>query len=386
MGTPSEVRQMGGKTLKIASVAVVAVVIVAAVAMIPGMTEGERGLYRLDASYVEVSMGRCSASPVVVGTLETIFDAHYGDLPDRTYTHDEVMADTAFAETHCSWEPLVTSNPDGTVTVHSHTSVYGDEDVVMDVADSMVVMSTVFTDTLYYLLCQEHGVEPYSEEGLSHPGLGEDLRSMVAGGLDADYYADQGAEYMEAYGVLDGYLDLGVKSATKVDPEVLTDVMSRASGDGSSAVYLAYGSLIREDKQYRANTDPCRSTGSEYAFMDPQSIPDISACIDAVGRIMGFDEAVITGLIEDVQCDMYAVYRAVQSESDGDRPLVYWEYSSGKSVKTAMGREIMSFMGFDTRLMDGSEYDLEALMLESPDVLCFYDTDPRTMDERMRVY
>ena len=376
---------MNSKIMKITTSVVVVIILAAAIVMMPQSDDGEKGLYRLNASYVEVGMGKCSASPVVVETIGQIYESYYGDLPEHNFTYDEVTEDVEFYEQYCKWEPFVSTNTDGTVTVRSSTSVYGDEYITMDVADSIVTMSTIFTDTLYYLLCQKHGVEPHSEESLNDDGLSNDLRSMIVGGLESAYYEDQGAEYMTSHGVLENYLDLGVKSVTKIDPEVLADVMSRASSDDSTVVYLAFGSMIREDKQYDANTDPCRNTGTKYVFTTPRSISDIFACIDAIGKIMGFDPSVSTGLIQDVQCELYTIYKSVPSNEHDGKPLVYWEYSSGKTVKTAMGLEMMEFLGFDTSMMDGSEYDLESILLMNPDLLCYYDGDTRTMDERMKV-
>ena len=70
------------KKMQIGAIVAVVIIVVAAVAVVAlnnnNETEVEKkGLYRLDATVVDVSMGQCSATPGVIITLENIYKAYY---------------------------------------------------------------------------------------------------------------------------------------------------------------------------------------------------------------------------------------------------------------------------------------------------------------------
>ena len=380
---------MNQNTMKLAAVVAVVVIVVAVAAAVlmtrGGSDSGEQrgGLYQLDAQYVEVSMGQCSATPSVINTLETVYEAYYGDLTTQ-YTIEDVMSDTVFWNEYCTWEPLATDNGDGTYTVTSSTRANGDETVTIPVADRMISMGTMYSECVYILLCQKYGVEPYSEAGLTDPRIGEELSSIVVGGMSYSYYGQNEADYMTSYVAQDGYLDLGVTSVQRIDPETLTAVLENAMSDGDDVVYMASGTRMSTAEYYESNTSPCRSTGAYYAFFAPTTFNDVYSCIDVIGKIMGFEQATIDAVIQDFQVRLYAVYKGVQENAD-QSALVYWESNSGNAVSSSMAITIMDFLGFDTRLMDGGEHDLESLLSDSPALLVYYTNDGRSMDEKMRV-
>lgn len=378
---------MEGKNMKIAAVAVVAVIVIAAAAVVigGGVTESEKkGLYKLDAEFVEVSMGQCSATPSVILTLETVYEAYYGDYTDKEYTIDDVKADEAFWNEFCAWTPLVTDNGDGTFDVVSQTKAKGSETVTIPKVASMVTLGTMYSETLYFLLCEQYGVEPYSDAGLSNDSVGEAMKKHIAGGMQYSYYEQNEGVYMTAYIDESEYMDLGVTSVQKVDPEVLTKVLADAKADNGDVIYMASGTRINDDKYYQANTNPAKSTGTYYAFFAPQTFGDVCSCIDAIGKLMGFDDTVINGLIDDFQLRLYTVYKSVEENAESEKPKVYWESNTGKAVSSSMAKTIMEFLGFDTKLMDGAEHDMESLLSEKPSLLCFYTNDDRPMDEKMR--
>ena len=104
-------------TKQIATIAAVIVIIVAAaaVAVISQNNGGEKkgGLYTLDADVVEVTMGGITASPKIVDSIESLYSDIYGELTDDTLTIEDAMADTAFWEKYCTYEPMITDNGDG---------------------------------------------------------------------------------------------------------------------------------------------------------------------------------------------------------------------------------------------------------------------------------
>ena len=79
------------------------------------------------------------------------------------------------------------------------------------------------------------------------------------------------------------------------------------------------------------------------------------------------------------------MYHSVQEKTDGKSSgYAYWESSSGKAIKSAMGKIIVEFLGFDSKLLDGAEHDMESLLQDKPSYLIFYTNDTRTDAEKMR--
>ena len=50
-----------------------------------------------------------------------------------------------------------------------------------------------------------------------------------------------------------------------------------------------------------------------------------------------------------------------------------------------MGEIIVEYLGFDAKLLDGAEHDLESLLQDKPVYLIFYTNDARTDAEKMRI-
>ena len=135
---------------------------------------------------------------------------------------------------------------------------------------------------------------------------------------------------------------------------------------------------------YDDNVNPCKTTNTNYAFFGPSSIKEVFSCIECIGLLLGFDKNTVDKVIQDIQLRLYKVYYSVQKKVTEPKPLVFWEANSGKSVKSQMALVIVEFLGFDSKLLDGAEHDLENLLMEKPKFLVFYTNDSRTDEEKMR--
>lgn len=377
--------------MKIGAIVAVLIIVVAAAAAVmmsngSDTEEEKKGLYRLDAKVSEVSMGQCSATPSVIITLETLYKDYYGDFVKTGFTIDDVKKDQKFWDKYCVWTPIIKDNGDGTYDVTSTTKAKGNETVTIPKADAMVSMGTMYSETVYTLLCYQYGVEPNSSESLKNESIGKDFARMVVGGMQYSYYEEQDCKFMTAYVDKANYLDLGVVSVQKVDAEELTKVMKTAKGEDKNVVYFGSGTRMSEEKYYNANTEPCKKTGTYYEFLGPSSITDVYSAIDVIGKIMGFDQKVIDEAIQDFQIRLYTIYNSVEEKTSGttEKVKAYWEAANGKAVKSSMGKTIVEFLGFDGSLMDGAEHDLESLLVDKPSLIIFYTNDGRSMDERMR--
>lgn len=374
-----------------AVVAVLVLVIAAAGVVVYTQSEGggaeKKGLYRLDATVSEVNMGQCSATPGVIITLEQMYADYYGELVNDALTIEDAKKDTAFWDQYGQWESIITDNGD-TYTVKSVTKDKGEEMVTITKSEigAVVSLGTMYTETMYFLACMQYGVEPYSEEGLNNPDVKNYLQTHIAGGMDYKYYEKNDIKYMLNYIDKSSYIDLGVTSVQAIEKEKLMQGLKDANEKVSKKViYLASGTRIASG-YYENNVEPCKQTNNYYAFFGPTTISEVFSSIECIGYLTGFDDQTIQELIENIQLRLYKIYYSVQEKTNGQSAgYAYWESGTGKAISSSMGEIIVEYLGFDAKLLDGAEHDLESLLQDKPVYLIFYTNDARTDAEKMRI-
>lgn len=372
------------KLIAISAVAILAIAGAGAYLMM-NTGEGQKGgLYQLDATVSEVNMGQCSATPGVINTFEQMYKEYYGKLVKDNLTLEDAKKNTEFWKTYGIWTSIIKDNGDGTYTVNSSTSAKGNEQVIVPKCDTIVSLGTMYTETLYYLACEKYGVDAYSDSSFKNADVVKYLNDTVTGGMLYSYYTENDVSYMLKCVSKSGYFDLGVNSVQKVDSEKLAAALKDGQTGGKNVIYLASGTRMSTIEQYNTNVDSCKSTGANYAFFSPESISEVFSCIECIGMVMGFDEKTINGVIEDIQLRLFKIFYSVE-EKNGESPVAYWESGSGKAVKSSMAIVILKFLGFNTKLLDGAEHDMENLLSEKPKYLIFYTNDARSMDEKMRI-
>lgn len=380
---------MDTKTKTITIIIVAALFVAGAAALLVRDSDGndpdKEGLYRLDPTISNVNMGQCSATPGVIVTIEQMYKDYYGDIVDDNLTIEQAKADTEFWNKYCVWDPMATLKEDGTFDVKISTGAKGSEVVNIPVCDTVVSLGTMYTETLYFIACAKNDVVPYSSESMENAGVCEYLSKTIKGGMLYSYYSNDEAPFMLKCVPESGYFDLGVNSVQKVEKEKLTSGLLDAKSKGGNVVYFASGTRMSTTEFYDNNVEPCNTTGTNYAFFAPGSVNEVFASIECIGNIMGFESDVIKKVIQDIQLRLYKVYHSVQSKVTDSKPVVFWEAGSGKSVKSAMAVIIVEFLGFDSKLLDGAEHDLEKLLMEKPDYIVFYTNDTRSEGTKMRI-
>ncbi|MDR3282501.1 MAG: hypothetical protein LBS92_02690 [Candidatus Methanoplasma sp.] len=374
------------KMLAVAAVAILAVAAIGAFALAQGGEEEKKGLYRLNADVSLVDMGRCSATPGVIMTIEQIYKDYYGDIGHDGLTLDDAKGDAEFWSQYGSWDSIVTKEEDGTLSLLISSAAKGPETVNMPVADNVVVMGTMYSETIYFLACAANNVAPYSEESFKNEAVMGYIGSVVAGGMDYTYYEEYDTRFLLDAVDKSTYADLKVNSVQRIDPELLTTVLNKVSDNGSkNTVYLASGTRISSAEHYSNNTAPATRAGVHYAFFAPSTISDVFQSIECIGAIMGFDDVTIDKVVQDIQLRLYKVHKAVEDSNKGKEPAkAYWEGSSGTAVSSAMATVILDYLGFDASLLDGAEHDMESLLSEKPKLILFYTNDGRSDAEKMR--
>ena len=380
---------MDTKTKTITIIIVAALFVAGAAALLVRDSDGNdpdnEGLYRLNPTISNVNMGQCSATPGMIVTIEQMYKDYYGEIVDDKLTIDDAKKDEEFWNKYCVWDSMATLNEDGTFDVKISTAAKGDDIVKIPVCDTVVSMGTMYTETLYFIACAENDATPYSPESMKNAGVCDYLSKTIKGGMLYSYYSSDEAPFMLNCVPESGYFDLGVNSVQKVEKEKLTSGLQDAKSKGDNVVYFASGTRMSTTEFYDNNVGPCIETKANYAFFAPSSVNEVFASIECIGQIMGFENSVIEKVIQDIQLRLYKVYYSVESKTTDTKPVVFWEAGSGKAVKSAMAKIIVEFLGFDSKLLDGAEHDLENLLMEKPDYIVFYTNDTRTDDAKMRV-
>ena len=374
------------KFIAVIAVVILAVAAVGTYAITNSGGNEKKGLYRLDPVVSIVDMGKCSATPAVVVTIEDMYRDYYGDLVKDDLTLADAKADTKFWDEYCKWTPIIEPKGDGAFTVQVSTTANGTKPTIIPVCDTAIIMGTMYSETLYYLICTEYGVRMYSDESYADRNVSDYMKRTIAGGMQYSYFEGDNIDYMLKTIDRSAYYDLGVNSVQSLDPEKLTSALKKAkTGTTGNVIYFASGTRIATSEQYNSNTNPCVVTHTYYAFFSPSEIKEVFASVECIGLLMGFSEETINELIEDIQLRLYKVYYSVQEKTAGKaKEKAYWEGSSGKAISSAMGKVILNFLGFDASLLDGAEHDIESLLVDRPAYLVYYTNDNRTHDEKMR--
>ena len=371
-------------TKQIATIAAVIVIIVAAaaVAVLSQSNGGEKkgGLYTIYADFFEVTLGGITASPKIVDSIESLYSDIYGELTDDTLTIEDAMADTAFWEKYCTYEPMITDNGDGTYTVVS-TDGKNPVEIELGVMDKMISTSTIYLTTIYYLVCMKYSETPYSDEVLANEELVAEYQRVVAGGTTLDYIGTNTElrDYFDA----DRYIDGGANTLSNYETETLAQNIKDASADGSKTVLIASGGMRASSVDLPFIDRTVRAAGGQAGiFLSVTDIPQAFASIELLGYLFGYGEYV-EPMIQDLQERLYKVYYSLQNTDETHK--IYWETYDGTSVRlSGMSGEIVDFFGWDDSLVTGGEVDTERILMEKPDILIFYTNDQRSDDEKMR--
>ncbi len=380
---------------KVIAIVAVAVLIVAGVGVGIALTQQpaeKKGLYKLDATVIDdIDMGGMSGTPKMVETMEHMYDKVYGDLTDsaKKKTLDDAKKDTDFWNTYCKYTKIATRDGD-TVT---YKTVVNDKTSSKDMASKvftgkatkLIATGSAYPYAAYIFLCEKYDVEPWSKEAKAKTALTNEFQALMYGGLVKDSVADSSKDLAD---LLPSTYKETCSSIKSYETEKMGADVKAAYNSGAETVFLM-GSGTLATASNATIVDTVQTNNGHILLNNAKGIPDTLAMIDQIGVILGFDQSVIDGVIEDFQLRMYKLYvsAAEKNAADPDKTYkAYFEGSSGKaSGKTSNGASLSKFFGWDVTLFDGAEHDLENLLTEKPNIIMFYSNDDRSMDEKMRV-
>ena len=371
------------------AVVAVAILVVAGVGVGIAMTQQpeKKGLYKLDAAYLEIDMGGMAGTPKVIDTLEYMYKGVYGDLTDnaKKKTIADAKADTTFWDTYAKYTKIATRDGDTVTykTVVNDSTTKTSDKVFTGKATKIIGTGSAYPYAAYMFICSKYNVKPFSSDADKNTDVKNEFQSLVYGGLmkeDIKTSSEQlekllPASYVEACSSIKSYKD----------DKMGQDVKNAATG--GQTVFLMGSATIAADKN-STFVSVVETNGGHILLNNAKNIPNTLAMIDQLGVIMGYDDQV-DKVIEDIQLRMYQIYFSAQEKNAANPDKVYKAYfegSSGKaSGKTSNGAACCKFFGWDTSLFDGAEHDTENLLTEKPNILMFYTNDSRSMDEKMRV-
>lgn len=375
---------------RIAAIACVIVVVVAAVGTYlvlnndsdTGDESNRGGFYSWNPTVVEVNGSYSNCTPSFMTIAETVYEAVYGEIP----SYDGIELSDIPEEYLYGYTDYVSENGDGTITVKTfdNSSVGTSEayaDKVLNFTPTQVLAYTdAYVDTIYYILCDHYGETPHSgdtnraEEALWD--LIPAMTSTVRDNVESNYGLD----------VPDTVTIIGTTQ------EDLVSYCSNISDDASLIVLMSeYNIRSTNTSSWWDTNNMIESNNSniQFVYILSNSPSMVLSTTEMIGEIIGYDntESMMTSILAEI----YVMQQAIDTMyPEGDYPTFYIEMANGNAVgsNTLMGGVFSSILKldniFDGSLM-GSAMSDEDIVRAEPQVIGFYTSDTRSMDEKMRV-
>ena len=311
---------------------------------------------------------------------ETIYEAVYGEVP----SYENISIDDIPEEYLYDYTCYYTENDDGTITVltYDNTSVGTSEAYVEKTISftptKIVCYTDAYIDTIYMILCDYYGEVAHSgDSDQAEAKLWELVTAMtssVQSGLESKY----------GLTVPDSVTILGTSQ------EDLVNYCGSLDDDDKVIVFMSEYNIRSTNSSTWWDTNETieeETDGNvQFIYLLSNSPAMVLSTIEMMGMVIGFDntEAMMTSILAEI----YVMQEAI--DEMGVTYTFYAETTSGSAVgsDTLMGGIFNSILKmeniYDGSLMGSSMSD-EQIVLAEPDVIGFYTTDSRSMDELMRV-
>ncbi|MDO5854108.1 MAG: hypothetical protein Q4Q62_08790 [Thermoplasmata archaeon] len=369
---------------KITAVAVVAVLAVAAIGgyLILNNHGGESqkgGFYSWDPTVVTVNGDYSNCTPAFMTIAETVFEATYGEVP----SYEGISLSDIPEEYLYEYTPYVTENADGTLTVLTYdnnsvgTSEAYAEKTISFTPTKVICYTDAYIDTIYMILCDYYGEEAHSGDSEQAEAtlweLIPAMTSSVKSGLESKY-------------------GLTVPSSVTIlgtGQEDLVDYCASLPSDERVIVFMSEYNIrsTNSSSWWTTNSTIEFNTNGNVRFIYTLSNSPamVLSTIEMVGKVIGFDNT--DSMMTSILAEIYVMQKAI--DDSGKTYTFYAETASGNSVgsNTLMGGIFASILKmdnvFDGSLM-GSKMSDEDIVMAQPQVIGFYSSDTRSMDEKMR--
>lgn len=366
--------------------AILVVVIVAGVAYI-GLSgnsgdENRGGFYQWGPTVVEVNGDYSNCTPSFMTIAETVYGSVYGEVP----SYEGIGLSDIPSEYLYQYDDYTTQNADGTITIKTFddtsvgTSAAYTDKTVPFTPNTVIAYTDAYVDTIYCILCDYYGEEAHSgDTDRAEAALWElvpAMTSTVRDGVESKYGLD----------VPDSVTVLGTSQ------EDLVQYCANLPDDASVVVLMSEYSIRSTNSSSwwdTNNTIESNNPNVCFVYILSNSVGMVLSTTEMIGEIIGYDntESMMTSILAEI----YVMQKEIDSRyPDGDTPTFYVEQANGNAVgsNTLMGgifADILKLRNiFDGSLM-GSAISDEDIVAATPDVIGFYTSDSRSMDEKMRV-
>ncbi len=376
------------KSKIIAAICVVIIIVAAAAAYVSlsGSEDGEQenrgGFYSWNPTVVEVNGNYSNCTPSFMTIAETVYKAVYGDVP----SFDGISIRDIPSQYLYKYTDYVKESADGTLTVKTfdNTSV-GTSEAFFDknirfTPTQVLPYTDAYVDTIYCILCDYYGETPRSGDASDAEAalwkLIPALPSSVRDGVESKYGLD-------------------VPDSVKIIGTSQEDLVNHCAGiddDTRLIVFMSEFNIRSTSSNSWWNTNTMIESNNQniqFVYILSNSPAMVLSTTEMIGKVIGYDntDAMMTSILAEI----YVMQNAIdQMHKDGKYPTFYVEMANGNAVgsNTLMGGIFAGILKldnvYDGSLM-GSAMSDEDIVRSEPEVIGFYTSDTRSMDEKMRV-
>lgn len=375
--------------MKVAAIVAVLVIVVAVAGAVVLTGNGssddnveKKGFYRWDPTVVEVNGDYSNCTISFMTNVETVYKAVYGNIPSYENIERSAIPSNYFY----GYTDYVTENADGTLAVKTFdnnskgtSEAYADK-VISFVPTNVIAYSEHYIDTIYVMLCQKNGEKAHTDntpKALAELwGLVKVMPQSVAKNLESKY-------------------GISVPSSVKIiggTQEDLIDYCSKLSSDEKTVVFMSEYNIRSTNKSSWWDNNQRIESGTngnvQFVYILSNSTGMVLSSIEMIGEVTGIGNT--EEMMTDLLAEIYVMQKSIDDKyASGEYPTFYAETASVKSVgsNTLMGSVFADILKmkniFEGSLM-GDKISDEDIVLSEPQVIGFYTSDTRSMDERMR--
>lgn len=345
--------------------------------------EGKGGFYSWNPNVVEVNDKYSNLTPAFMSIVEEVYTSVYGEIP----SYEGISLEDIPEKYLYPYDSYVQSNVDGTLTVKTFdntstgTSAAYAEKIISFIPTQIIAYTDTYIDTIYMILCDYYGEEDHVGNSIqADQKLWELIPAMTSTVRDN----------------LENNFGLVVPESVTIigtSQEDLVDYCSSISSDENVLVLMSEYNIRSTNKSSWWDTNQSIEANSggniQFLYLLSNSPSMVLSSIEMIGKVIGFDNT--RSMMTSILAEIYVMQKSIDDLcSDGNYLTFYAETASANSVgsDTLMGGIMDSILKmdniFDGSLM-GSKMSDEDIILAEPQVLIFYDSDSRTLDECMRV-
>ncbi len=370
----------------IAAICAAAIIVVAGACIAVGHDWGDDnsrgGFYEWGPTVVEVNGDYSNCTPSFMTIAEEVFSKVYGDVP----SFEGISLSDIPEEYLYEYSNYVSTNPDGTLTIKTFddksvgtSEAYADKTIGF-VPNQVLAYTDAYIDTIYCILCYHFGEEPHSgNTPLAEDALWElvpALPSTVRDGVESKY----GLEVPDTVRIIG------------TSQEDLVSYCSSLDDDVRLIVFMSEYNIRSTNSSSWWNTNQLIESNNgniEFVYILSNSPAMVLSTTEMIGKVIGYEDT--DSMMTSILAEIYVMQKEIDRLfPDGNTPTFYVEMANGNAVgsDTLMGGIFADILKldniFDGSLM-GSAMSDEDIVAAHPQVIGFYTSDTRSMDEKMRV-